>query len=97
MGRSVCVSLSLSVCACVRVCVCVCVCVCACVRACVCVCVCVRPCVCVCEGCVCEGCVLYLLQVVNILGEVQRSDTCPPNIREALENAMVSCVLVMVM
>ena len=33
------------------------------------------------------------LQVVHILGEAQKSDTCPLNIKEALDHAMV-CVCV---
>ena len=30
--------------------------------------------------------------MVNILGEAQKNETCPPNIREALDHAMVGPV-----
>ena len=33
-------------------------------------------------------------QVVHILGDAQKSDNCPPNIREALDRAMVSEVVI---
>ena len=32
----------------------------------------------------------FSVQVVNILGEAQKNETCPPNIREALDHAMVT-------